>query len=88
MTTFCHSSVDHEATSVIPPLHPEGWVKTVVRTNGFQVAVVLGTNVVCGVEVDEVELDDELDDEDGIEAVDNAELVGVTPEVMTPMVSS
>lgn len=50
---------------VIPPLQPEGWVKTVVRTNGSpdEVAVVLvvrvGVGVMSGVVVNEVELDKE-----------------------------
>ena len=56
-------------------------MKTVVRTNGSPGVVVLGAGVVSGVDV-------ELDDEDETTEVDEVELVGVTPRVVTPMVSS
>ncbi len=77
---------------VIPPLQPEGWVKTVVRTNGSPdvVAVVLvvrvGVGVMSGVVVNEVELDEEDERRDVDDAV--VLLVALIPKVVTPMVSS
>lgn len=87
---FCHSSVDHAAISVIPPLHPDGWVKTVVRTNGLPGVVSLGAGVVNGVTVDELdgaELDDTVEVKE-VEDLECVELRGITPEVITPIVSS
>ncbi|KAJ5211431.1 uncharacterized protein N7498_003077 [Penicillium cinerascens] len=75
---------------VTPSLHPEGWVKTVVRTNGSPdveaAVVVLGVGVMSEVEVDEVELDKDDERRDVGDAV--VLLVALTPEVVTPMVSS
>jgi hypothetical protein len=87
---FCHSSLVHEGTSVIPVSHPEGCVKTVVRINSSLISVALGVGaaVVAGVELDvaEVELDAvEMEVIAEAEVVDNDELVCVAPEVRTPI---
>lgn len=81
---FCQSSVDHAGISVIPPAHPGGWVNTVVSTKESPELVTLGEVVVSegvaevgGLDKDEVGL-----------AVDKSVLVGVTPEVVRPIVSS
>lgn len=85
MTMFCQSSVDHAAISVIPPAHPGGWVNTEVTTNGSPEVVTLGEVVVSEEDAENVE----LVDKNGVETtVNETELVGVTPEVTRPTVSS
>ncbi|KAJ5628856.1 hypothetical protein N7490_011084 [Penicillium lividum] len=79
---FCHSSVPYDATSVIPPLHPEGWVKIVVRTNGpADVEAVVMVVLMSAVELDKD--NERRDDGDAVVL-----LFALTPEVVTPMVSS
>jgi hypothetical protein len=90
---FCHSSLVHEGTAVIPVSHPEGCVKTVVRTNSSPVPVVLGVGaaVVGGVELDaaEVELDavevEVTVETEAVDKVDIDELGAVSPEARTPI---
>ena len=77
---------------VIPPLQPEGWGKTVVRTNGSPgvVAVVLVVRIGVGVMSGVVANDAELDEEDERRDIDDdvVLLVALTPKVVTPMVLS
>lgn len=90
---FCHSSLVHEGTAVIPVSHPEGCVKTVVRINSSPVPVML---VVCAAVVGGVELDVAKVELDVVEVgvmvetevvyeVDNDELAAVSPEGRTPI---
>lgn len=83
---FCHNSLVHEGTAVIPVSHPDGCVKMVVRTKSLPVSVVLksGADVVAGVVLDVAEVGLTIKEED----VGDVELDRVEPDGTTPIVVS
>lgn len=91
LTMFCHSSLAHEGTAVIPVSHPDGCVKMVVRIKLLPVSVVLesGADVVAGdvLDVAEVELTIKEEEVGNAELAD-VELDRVEPEGTTPIVVS